>query len=96
MFNTQEQIVNTCEEIKALLLDKNRKYGDAAINPIRCFSKASNREQILVRLDDKLNRFINRADDEDEDIILDMIGYLILYKIVSNSAISEEDSAGGI
>lgn len=64
-----------------MLLEKNRKYGDSAVNPIRIFSKASPKEQILVRLDDKVNRWKNQQSDEDEDVILDLIGYLILYRI---------------
>jgi hemerythrin-like domain-containing protein len=79
--NTRDLIVEECEAIKALLLEKNRKYGDSAINPIRIFSKQNATEQILVRLDDKINRIKNRQNDEDEDVIQDLIGYLILYRI---------------
>ena len=35
-------------------------------------------EQLYVRCDDKINRIMNRQDDEDEDVIQDLIGYLIL------------------
>lgn len=80
---TSEKIIAECSMIRDLLLEKNRKYGDAAVNPIRMFSQAAAKEQILVRLDDKLSRWLNRQDDEDEDVILDMIGYLILYRIAS-------------
>lgn len=79
--NTAEKIQKECEFIKALLLEKNRKYGDSAVNPARIFSKASAKEQILVRIDDKINRVKNRQNDEDEDVILDLIGYLILYRV---------------
>jgi hypothetical protein len=81
MTNTQLVIAEICDEIKELLLDKNRKYGDSAINPIRILSKSSNTEQILVRIDDKLNRIKNMQSDEDEDVITDLIGYLVLYKV---------------
>jgi hypothetical protein len=64
-----------------LLLEKNRKYGDSALNPVRIFSKASTLEQLKVRMDDKLSRLRNAADDEDEDPTTDLIGYLILYKV---------------
>jgi hypothetical protein len=64
-----------------LLLEKNRKYGDSALNPVRIFSKASVLEQLKVRMDDKLSRLRNAADDEDEDPTTDLIGYLILYKV---------------
>jgi hypothetical protein len=81
MTNTQLVIAKVCDEIKELLIDKNRKYGDSAINPIRILSKSSNTEQILVRIDDKLNRIKNMQSDEDEDVITDLIGYLVLYKV---------------
>lgn len=78
---TQTDICVTCDEIKELLLTKNRKYGDSALNPVRVFSKASPLEQIKVRLDDKLSRMQSAQNDEDEDVITDLIGYLVLYKI---------------
>ena len=64
-----------------MLIEKNRKYGNSALNPQRIFSKASAIEQIKVRIDDKLSRIKNQQDDEDEDVITDLIGYLILLKI---------------
>ena len=79
--DAQLVIAATCDEVKEMLLEKNRKYGNSALNPIRIFSKADTLEQIRVRLDDKFNRYINRQNDEDEDIIKDIIGYLVLYKI---------------
>ena len=81
MTDTQLVIRETCDEIKELLIEKNRKYGDSAINPIRILSKSSNTEQILVRIDDKLNSIKNMQHDEDEDVITDLIGYLVLYKV---------------
>lgn len=79
--DTQKLIAKKCDELKELLLEKNRKYGDSAINPCRVFSKASATEQILVRMDDKINRIKNRQNDEDEDVIKDLAGYCILYMI---------------
>lgn len=78
---SQADIADVCEEIKALLLEKNRKYGDAALSPLRIFSKVNAKEQIRVRIDDKLSRLSNMQADEDEDVILDLIGYLILYRV---------------
>lgn len=54
--NTQIEIEKTCDEIKQLLLEKNRKYGDSALNPVRIFAKSDATEQLKVRIDDKLNR----------------------------------------
>jgi hypothetical protein len=81
--DTQSQITTVCDGIKELLLEKNRKYGDSALNPNRIFSKADAVEQILVRIDDKLNRIQKGAGllANDEDVVSDLIGYLVLLKI---------------
>ena len=83
---TQEQIVIVCDSIRDLLLEKNRKYGDSALNPRRTFSKADTVEQIKVRIDDKLNRIENTGfTSVDEDTLQDLIGYLVLLKIALNN-----------
>ena len=83
MLDTQADISLVCNQIKELLLEKNRKYGDSALDPSRIFSKADAIEQLLVRIDDKLNRIQKGAGllATDEDIIQDLIGYLVLLKI---------------
>ena len=83
MTKTQEEIALVCEDIKELVLYINKQYGDSALNPCRIFSKANAVEQILVRIDDKINRIQQGAGllGEDEDVIQDLIGYLILLKI---------------
>ena len=76
---TQEEISNKCEELKNLLISKNKKYGDSALSPIRIFSKASNIEQLLVRCDDKINRVAATGIEiSGEDQIIDLVGYLVL------------------
>jgi hypothetical protein len=81
--DTQTHISLICDQIKELLLEKNAKYGDSALNPTRVFSKANAVEQILVRIDDKLNRVKQGAGllANDEDVVMDLIGYLVLLKI---------------
>ena len=88
---TQTDIACICDEIRELLLEKNRKYGDSALNPVRIFSKASVLEQLKVRMDDKLSRLRNAQDDEDEDPTTDLIGYLILYKVALRQQRRAED-----
>ena len=78
------------QEVEEMLQAKNRKYGDAALNPTRVFSRASSVEQIMVRLDDKISRIKNRQDDEDEDVIQDILGYLVLLRIAQKR--SERES----
>ena len=76
-------IIAVVREIEQFLLSKNAQYGDSALNPIRVFSKADKSEQLKVRIDDKLNRLMQgNADlESDEDVIKDLIGYLILLLI---------------
>lgn len=78
-------IKQKCREIENMLLEKNRKYGNSALQPIRIFSKADKTEQIKVRIDDKLNRLLSGQMDEDEDVIKDLIGYLILLLIAQEN-----------
>jgi hypothetical protein len=78
---SQTDICVVCDGLKELLLDKNRKYGDSALNPVRIFSQASTVEQLKVRMDDKLSRLRNAQADDDEDPVTDLIGYLVLYKV---------------
>ena len=79
---SQSQIVEVCDGIKNMLLEKNRKYGDSALSPVRVFSHADPAEAIRVRIDDKLSRLCHEQADEDEDVINDLIGYLILLKVL--------------
>ena len=74
-------IARQCDTIKEMLLEKNRKYGNSALEPKRIFSRASPLEQINVRIDDKLSRLMSAQSDEDEDVDLDLIGYLILRRV---------------
>lgn len=79
-----EEIDEVLHEIRTVLIDKNRKYGDSALTPIRIFSKAPADEQLRIRLDDKLKRIANQQSDDDEDAELDTLGYIILLKIAKN------------
>ena len=79
--DVQTSIINQCNAIKEMLLEKNRKYGNSAIHPKRIFSKADNVEQINVRIDDKLSRIQSGQLDDNEDAELDLIGYLILKRV---------------
>ena len=82
MASTEELIKQVARDVVLLLLEKNKAYGDTANNPPQIFSKLSAREGILARLDDKLSRVKNKGlNDNTEDNISDIIGYLILYKV---------------
>ena len=79
---TRNDIKWTCNEIRDLLLSKNKAYGDSALSPDNIFSKLDNAQAICARIDDKLSRIKNNGlDDATEDTLDDLIGYLILLKI---------------
>ena len=92
-FMSQIQIANVCDDVKTLLLQKNEKYGDSALHPIRILSKSSATEQILVRIDDKLNR-IKQGNllEDDEDVVTDLIGYFVLLKVALQNDYNEQNS----
>lgn len=69
------------EDMRAFLLEKNTKYGNSALNPLRVFSKASPDEQLKVRMDDKISRIQTAAVGDEEDAVQDLLGYLILAKV---------------
>ena len=92
---TQQRIRNITEAMKDLLLYKNQKYGDAAINPLCVFTKhlkkvEANTASILVRLDDKLSR-VKNADELRTNDISDIIGYCTLLLI--SMGVTAEDIA---
>jgi hypothetical protein len=68
--------------ITDLLKEKNKAYGNTALNPTNIFSKLSASEAICARIDDKLARIGNKGiNDETEDTVDDLIGYLLLLKM---------------
>jgi hypothetical protein len=79
--STQHTIANVCNNIKDMLIEKNKSYGDSALDPIRIFSKANSDEQIKIRIDDKLSRISRGSEFYGDNDLDDLIGYLILLKV---------------
>ena len=70
------------ESVTDLLKEKNKAYGNSALNPAHIFSKLDAVESLLVRMDDKIMRIKNKGiNDETEDTVTDLIGYLLLLKM---------------
>lgn len=78
---TQFAIAQICDEIKEMLIEKNKSYGDSALNPVRIFAKSDSVEQLHVRIDDKLSRITRGGSYVGDNDLNDLIGYLILLKI---------------
>jgi hypothetical protein len=88
-FTFAEEVHIVLMAVSDMLNEKNRKYGNSALEPKRIFSKASSIEQIKVRLDDKLSRLTAEQVDEDEDVLMDLLGYLVLLRIAQNRTTKE-------
>lgn len=96
MSQFNEYMSQVLNQIGNMLLEKNAKYGNSALEPLGIFSKLSPEEGLLIRIDDKLKRIKNGSlDKDDEDVVNDLIGYLILLKIHANqrSAYDELDGS---
>lgn len=79
------KVKEVLDSIEKMLIDKNRKYGNSALEPLGVFSQLSAKEGLLIRIDDKLKRIKNGSlEKDDEDVVNDLIGYLVLLKISGN------------
>ena len=84
----RQDIIQVCDQIKQLLLDKTSDYGSSFSDPLSIFSSASAEERVRSRIDDKLKRLQQIQEKREmnfsEDTLDDLIGYLILLKILLN------------
>ena len=65
--------------MRDLLLYKNERYGDSALNPKQIFYKGDATNSILIRLDDKLGRIMANTDKTPRmNDVADIIGYCTL------------------
>lgn len=80
--STQQEIAEVGIALTHLLLLKNRRYGDSALQPLDIFARGmSPRERMAVRMDDKLNRIRNGLGangGDGEHPAVDLAGYLLL------------------
>jgi len=78
---TQRGIVLVFDSMRDLVIEKNRRYGDAAITPKQIFSKLNAGEGIKVRIDDKISRIMNSGGTVRKNDVADLMGYLALFAI---------------
>ena len=76
--DVQKRLQAICSSISQILVEKNKRYGNSALEPLRIFSKLAAKEGIRQRLDDKLQRIRNSTEHRKNDVF-DIIGYLVLY-----------------
>lgn len=86
---TEGKINELFDNFKGFLQEKNRRYGDSALTPIRIFSESSTEEQLHTRLDDKLSR-IKNSDTLRKNDVSDVFGYIALL-LIKNEWTTFED-----
>lgn len=87
---TQQKIKDILSGMTDLLLYKNKKYGDSAINPKKIFYKGNSTNSILIRLDDKIGRVMSNTEEKPRvNDVADIIGYCTL--LLVSMGITSED-----
>lgn len=65
-----------------LLIRKNERYGNSALQPVEVFAKGvTARQRMAIRMDDKINRLANglgTSADDGEHPGIDLAGYILL------------------
>ena len=90
--STQQKIHEILGAMTDLLLYKNQKYGDSAINPKKIFYKGDSTNSILIRLDDKIGRIMSNTEEKPRvNDVADIIGYCTLLLI--SMGVTAEDIA---
>ena len=83
--NKEDLIINECEELKNLLIKKNKDYGNSYDKTLNEYGRNIG----LIRIEDKLNRLKNllllkeeiRTGESIIDTLLDIGGYAVLFSI---------------
>jgi hypothetical protein len=76
----KNSILNSVSEV---LIEKNRKYGNAALEPIGLFYKGDSTTSITIRIDDKISR-VRNAEELRKNDMFDLLGYGLLLGISQN------------
>jgi len=77
-----EKLDEVASKVVNLLKSKNKAYGNTALDPVQIFSRLDATEAICARIDDKIMRIKNKGiNDQTEDTVDDLIGYLLLLKM---------------
>jgi len=83
--DTPSKLKQKTEEIRDLLLSKNKNYGNSALNPTPIFSKQTPVEGLCSHIDSCLSRIKNNPagvhDPTMRSTIKDLAGYFILLDI---------------
>lgn len=75
--STEIAIEFVTNELQKFLKEKNKRYGNSALNPIKVFSKLDTANSLYIRADDKISR-IKNADELRKNDVADLMGYCVL------------------
>lgn len=82
----KNKIGEVSRRVYEMLNEKNKAYGNSALEHINIFSKGNAVDSLCARIDDKLARIKNRGlSDSTEDTLFDLCGYLILLIIAKEN-----------
>jgi hypothetical protein len=91
--DTQDKIELLMNNFKEFLKEKNRRYGNSALQPVNIFSSVQSGDQIKNRLDDKLSR-IKQTTEQNvalrKNDVADIFGYVALL-MISNDWLEFDD-----
>lgn len=76
----KNSVLNSVSEV---LIEKNRRYGNAALEPIGLFYKGDSTTSITIRIDDKISR-VRNAEELRKNDMFDLLGYSLLLGISQN------------
>ena len=85
----EKNLNSILNSIGKFLKEKNKRYGNSALEPSNMFFKGNSEEGIRIRIDDKLKRIKNSEVLRKNDIV-DLIGYLIILCITKRWFTFEE------
>lgn len=74
--NVNENIKQITKSLRKLLQEKNKRYGNSALEPLEGI-KYTPEDGIKIRLADKVKRIINSTDLRKNDVA-DILGYCVL------------------
>ena len=78
--DTQRDLNTLFKNFSYFINEKNRRYGDAALKPIKIFSKVEPDNQVCIRIDDKLSRIMVSEEFKKNDVA-DTFGYIALLMV---------------
>lgn len=81
-FNFEKMVRSICNEMADFLIEKNKCYGNSALDPVHCFYKGGAKQALLVRIDDKISRLMRGQEYGQDDTIKDLHGYLVLLEVL--------------